>query len=317
MATGAMGELVVGLSAVIVAADAEAPYVLATRGAEGDGLPFGLFDPKGHRTFEIGLRSFVRRQTGFEPGYVEQLYTFGDRGRELPRAASQGDGDTRRVISVGYLGLTDARAALDDGGADWRSWYRYFPWEDHRGGRPGLLDTAIGPALEAWARGRADASDRAAGLFGLGGRPWIEERALERYELLYEARLVDEAYRDDGADRAGPLGPAGGVAMASDHRRILATAIGRLRGKIKYRPILFELTPPRFTLSELQAVAEALLGLPLHKQNFRRALDKTGFVEGTGALRTQTGGRPAELYRFARERLGGAAPTGVQTPTLR
>ena len=105
--------------------------------------------------------------------------------------------------------------------------------------------------------------------------------------------------------------------MVSDHRRILATAIGRLRGKIKYRPIVFELIGETFTLSCLQKLVESLLGQPLHKQNFRRALDKSGFVEGTGQFETATGGRPAELFRVRRERLSRGAPLGVQTPTLK
>jgi hypothetical protein len=86
--------------------------------------------------------------------------------------------------------------------------------------------------------------------------------------------------------------------MASDHRRILATGLGRLRSKLKYRPVLFELAPETFTLSELQAAAEAVAGLPLHKQNFRRGVERTGLVEATGRLSAATGGRPAELFRF-------------------
>src|SRR3546814_8565485 len=72
--------------------------------------------------------------------------------------------------------------------------------------------------------------------------------------------------------------------MVADHRRILATAISRLRAKIKYRPVLFELMPPRFTLSELQKTAEALSGIPLHKQNFRRLIAQQGLVEETGEV---------------------------------
>ncbi len=49
------------------------------------GLPFGPFDPLEHRTFEIGLRAWVKAQTGLSVGYVEQLYTFGDRGRHAGR----------------------------------------------------------------------------------------------------------------------------------------------------------------------------------------------------------------------------------------
>jgi len=92
-----------------------------------------------------------------------------------------------------------------------------------------------------------------------------------------------------------------GRAMAFDHRRILATALGRVRGKLRYRPVVFELLPPTFTLLELQRVVEALAGVRLHKQNFRRLVEKGGLVEGTGRFSAETGGRPAELFRFRRE----------------
>ena len=108
-----------------------------------------------------------------------------------------------------------------------------------------------------------------------------------------------------------------GEPMLSDHRRILATAIGRLRGKIKYRPVVFELTPERFTLLTLQKVVESILGQRLHKQNFRRALERAELVEGLGSLSQAAGGRPAELFRFRRERLREGIPTGVQAPVVR
>ena len=311
--------IAVGLSAVIVAADAQGPYALETRGAEGvTGLPHGRFDPQGHRTFELGLREWVRAQTGFEPGYVEQLYTFGDRGRELPQADTADAPAGARLISVGYLGLTPERTDISKFDAVWRDWYRHFPWEDHRKGRPDIIDDMLGPALAQWADGggkdAANRLSRAQLAFGLEDRPWIEERTLERYELLYEAGLAPEAARDR-KQKASKLPPGAlGEPMLSDHRRILATAIGRLRGKIKYRPVVFELMPERFTLLDLQKVVEALLGLPLHKQNFRRSLDRSGLVEGLGVSTQATGGRPAELFRFRREALREAHVLGVQTP---
>ena len=310
-------QLVIGLSAVIVAADCEHPYVLVTR-RDGDeaALPFGPFDPVGHRTFELGLRGWVYDQTGFDLGYVEQLYTFGDRGRETPGARLADAANTSRVISVGYLALTPERAEIDTSfDARWRSWYNFFPWEDHRRGRPDMIDTQIAPRLVSWAAGQGGRLDRARVAFGLGEEnPWVEERVLERYELLYEAGLVPECARDAGLT-GGDDGF--GQPMASDHRRILATAMGRLRGKVKYRPVVFELMPDRFTLSSLQQVTEALLGLPLHKQNFRRALEKAELVEGTGAMETSTGGRPAELYRFKREMVRRRIVSGVATPAMR
>ena len=130
--------LIIGLSVVIVAADGETPCVLVTRRDGGlAGLPFGTFDPARHRTFELALRGWVREQTGFDLGYVEQLYTFGDKDRETPEATLAGAPPDARVISVGYLALTpEARPAGASFEAKWQSWYRYFPWEDHRHGRP-------------------------------------------------------------------------------------------------------------------------------------------------------------------------------------
>jgi hypothetical protein len=314
--------IVVGLSAVIVAADETSAYALATRDdVAGVGLPHGNFDPVDHRTFELGLRNWVRAQTGFEPGYVEQLYTFGDRGRELPQAdLGDAPGDAR-FISVGYLGLTPERTDISAFNAVWRDWYRFFPWEDHRKGRPSAIEGAIHEGLMRWAdegKNAAAMLDRSRTAFGLDGRPWIEERTLERYELLYEAGLAAEAARDRGPKRAKPLDASiWGEPMISDHRRILATAIGRLRGKIKYRPVVFELTPERFTLLTLQKVVESVLGQRLHKQNFRRALERSELVEGLGLVSQAAGGRPAELFRFRRERLREGIPTGVQAPVIR
>jgi hypothetical protein len=134
-----------------------------------------------------------------------------------------------------------------------------------------------------------------------GAAPWNEELVLERYELLYESGLIEERRRDLAPQTAPAEFPVFGVPMAADHRRILATAIGRLRGKIKYRPVVFELMPPAFTLLQLQRTVEALSGVRLHKQNFRRLVEQQGLVEETGGISPGTGGRPARLVRFRRE----------------
>lgn len=320
--------VVLGLSAAIVAVTEDNPYVVVTREADGDtaGLPFGPFDPAGDRTLELSLRGWVKEQTGFDIGYAEQLYTFGDRGREIPLADIEGSPD--RVISISYLALTPTRAVLDRVGAKWRSWYEFFPWEDWREGRPRVIDDILAPKLRAWAQGARDVETqnqrraRVRLAFALEGAVWNEERALERYELLYEAGLVPEAARDrarfDGKPvPAMPEAPGFGDPMASDHRRILATAIGRLRAKIKYRPVVFELAPEKFTLLHLQRVVEAIAGLELHKQNFRRLLDRTGLVEGTREFDTSAGGRPAELFRARRETLNERPVGGVHVPAPR
>jgi hypothetical protein len=152
--------------------------------------------------------------------------------------------------------------------------------------------------------------------FGLGESPWDGERVLERYELLFELELVVEATGNREGDE--PLDPdlarLTGREMAFDHRRILATAVGRIRAKIRYRPVVFELMPERFTLLQLQRAVEALAGVRLHKQNFRRLVEHGGLVEGTGERDHQTGGRPAELFRFRREVLLERPAPGVGLP---
>lgn len=143
--------------------------------------------------------------------------------------------------------------------------------------------------------------DRLRLCFGGAGARWDEEQILERYELLYEAGLVAEAQRDRGVNPAGGPVTQLGANMVFDHRRILATAMGRLRGKMKYRPVVFELMPGEFTLLELQRTVEAISGIRLHKQNFRRLVEAQGLVEGTGRISRKTQGRPAEQFRFRKE----------------
>ena len=322
-------QVVIGLSAVILALRDGDGVVLTVRPRDAatarastlEGLPFGPFDPVGQRTFELALREFVTRQTRFELGYVEQLYTFGDRGRDAP-LADVGAG-AARVISVGYLALAAASVDTEAPDTAWSSWSRFFPWEDWRRGRPEIIDETIWPALEAWT-GRSDPRrSRARLLFARDGARWNEERVLERYELLYEAGLAPEAARDRrrarGAAPAEPAvdDPAFGQPMISDHRRILATALGRLRGKLKYRPIAYELLGEEFTLSTLQRSVEAIAGVTLHKPNFRRAVERTGLVEGLGRMDAGTGGRPAELFRFRRELLAVGPAPGLPLPLLR
>ena len=332
-------EVAIDLSAVVLTVmDDEPQILLAPPPGDADAerqdaaLPSGPFTPALHRTLEEGLRDWVAAQTGLRLGYVEQLYTFADRYRD-PRELSGGP----RRLSIGYLALlrrprTTALAAVTEAPGAWRPLYGFLPWEDRRAGPPALLDEVIRPRLREWVaagleptiraerRGRVEAAfpdDRG------DGRDWDPVPALERYELLYECELTAEARRDAwaralhaaralGAELppAPPhAGPELGPAMRHDHRRILATALGRLRARLAYRPLLFELLPPAFTLSQLQGVAEALTGLRLHKQNFRRVVADAGLVEPTGAM-SRTGGRPAALFRFRR----GARPRHFTAP---
>jgi hypothetical protein len=313
----------IGLAAAIVTVENEEPAIVvagetgSTPGAERTGLPFGPFDPLAHRTFEIGLRAWVEAQTGLAVGYVEQLYTFGDRGRH-----ARPDDTGAHMVSVGYLALTRMSGnAVRVPGAGFQPWYRFFPWEDWREARPAILDKTILPLLQEWATG-ADSAEATRALgrrerlrftFGTGGSPWDEERVLDRYELLYEAGLIEEARRDGReAALARPSRPELGEPMRFDHRRILATAIARLRAKLKYRPVVFELMAREFTLTELQRTVEAISGRRLHKQNFRRLVETAALVEATGELSTATGGRPAALFRFRRDVLAERPAAGLR-----
>lgn len=306
----------IGLSAAIVSVEQERPSVLVvTHDKSEDGLPFGPFDPATQRTLESGLRKWVGEQTRLDLGYAEQLYTFGDKGRHL---AAPDESD--RVVSVGYLALTrPGEPPTSD--TRWHGWYHYFPWEDWREEEPAMIKGVILPALRKFVKDAPTPAaaelrrDRLRLCFGEGGVAWDEEKVLERYELLYEAGLVREAVRDAGKGGTGL--PELGRAMLFDHRRILATAIARLRGKMKYRPVVFELMAPAFTLLELQRTVEALSGLRLHKQNFRRLVADQGLVEGTGKFSAPARGRPAELFRFRREVLRERPAPGVRLSSRR
>jgi hypothetical protein len=295
--SGRGAALSIRLSAVIVTATIDEPRVLTVRIGHDpiEALPSGPLEVE-HRTLEVGLRAWVERQTAQKLGYVEQLYTFGDRDRVEDARAG-------RALTVAYLALVREARSGGAGEALWQSWYRYFPWEDWRAGQPAtlaLLETRLG----SWARQGASETERRLRVERLGlafARSWNEELVLERYELLYEAGLIHECWRDLGRPAPVDGGPVFGAPMAADHRRILATAIGRLRGKIKYRPVVFELMPPAFTLLQLQRTVEALSGVRLHKQNFRRLVEHQGLVEETGGISAETGGRPARMVRFRRE----------------
>lgn len=308
-------QVIVGLNVVVVALADDTPCVMTVRqfadiATEPTfGLPFGPLDTERHRTLEEGLRAWVQELAKQPLGYVEQLYTFGDRDRH--KTAFTGDG---RVISVCYLALTRV-AGKASGNTVWESWYDYLPWEDWRGGEPAMLRAQILPALKRWVAAvepseQAKRQSRADEVFGLD--VWDSDRVLDRYELLYEAGLVEEAWRDRGEEKPDDFALVPGKMMAHDHRRILATAMGRLRGKIKFRPVVFELLPEKFTLLQIQRCVEALAGKRLHKQNFRRLVESQGLVEETGEIFAEGRGRPAKLYRFRRDVLRERRRPGVK-----
>jgi hypothetical protein len=311
--------ITIELSAALITVRDDEPMVLLVDPSRENRplLPAGPMLPGEHNSLDAGIQSWVLSQTGIQVGYSEQLCSFGEpgpSGRAAPDPNTGGLAVTSDYsVSIGYLALLAALPG--DGGAPydsaadpvnavvrWVSCYDVLPWEDWRNGRPAVLD-----ALE---RHLADWADRAGTrivlhrinlAFGLSASHpalldatpsphglWDEERASERYELLVEAGILDGnlANLDQG------------LRLGLNHGRMLAVALGRLRAKIKYRPVVFELMDPEFTLFELQRTVEAILGTKLHKQNFRRLIETAGLVEAVGDIRTRTGGRPAKLFRF-------------------
>ena len=315
----------VGLTAAIVAVVGEErrePMILVARPASAAGeaaLPSGPFDPLAHRTFEIGLRDWVegadRRQARLcgaalhvrrsRPSFAPRRHRPPRRVRRLPRP------DERRLGSC--VEARRGRAAI---------MVRFLPlgglarWSPET---PRRRDLARAFALGEGARPCRweDSAERSAfaSFSESGASRFDDELVLERFELIYEAGLAFEFSATGRPVRANL--PQLGQPMHFDHRRILATAMGRLRAKVKYRPVIFELMPTRFTLTELQRAAEAISGRDLHKQNFRRVVETSGVVEATGELSRATGGRPAELYRFRRDLLRGRPAPGLRVGPVR
>lgn len=297
------------LVAVLVAVNQGQPRVLTT--SEGRCLPAGPLENT-HHSLQMGLRAWVETQTHHPIGYVEQLYTFADRSR----FSAAGE----RIISVSYLGLTREGDTPKDAGVSWQDWYRYFPWEDWRQGEPALIQDYILPKLQAWASAdvavKAERWQRVCYAFGFDGAAWNEDMVLQRYELLFEAKLIPEAQRDSSDEHPGDEGKLG-LPMRYDHRRILATGAARLRAKIKYRPVVFELMPPEFSLLQLQQAVEALAGRGLHKQNFRRLMEQQNLVEEAGGIVSSGAGRPAKLFRFKGDVVLERAIAGTKLPLAR
>ncbi len=105
-------------------------------------------------------------------------------------------------------------------------------------------------------------------------------------------------------ETGGPVdaldGDGDALSLFLDHADILGLAVKRLRGKLDYTPVGFQLLPLEFTLRQLQEVHEVVRGEPLNKDSFRRRMLASGLLEATGAHERDVLHRPAELYRFSR-----------------
>jgi 8-oxo-dGTP diphosphatase len=117
--------------------------------------------------------------------------------------------------------------------------------------------------------------------------------------LLAGLRVPWKGEAGGSIEATGDSGVA--LPLAFDHAEILGMVVKRLRGKLDYAPIGFQLLPPRFTLRTLQNVHETILGQPLNKDSFRRRMLASGQLAPTGEREVEVGHRPAELYRFVAE----------------
>lgn len=306
-----------------------------------DAWPGGFTDWSDADTRQTAVRELCEETGVAAPDFVEELASYSRNGRDPRQFAGTRDERTgawtargARVTTAAYLMLTRdphgaaaPRGADDAASAHWADVYAYLPWEDVRDDvrRRATLRTAR--ALEAWAADDGERRARVHDLFDLA--EWNEERAAERWALLMDAGLVPEARRDRwGRGAARGEDASFGRQMAFDHREILADALGRIRGKIKYTPAaLMALAGPEATLDELQAACEAIAGRPLHRSNFRRAVAPSPrtaprtprIVVKTGRRRAREGKGPGvapEIYRFRDDAVRARLDTSIRFPWL-
>ncbi|MFT9359726.1 NUDIX hydrolase [Acetobacter okinawensis] len=279
------------LVAVLVCISHNTPHILTLE--HGRSFPSGPLMVE-HRSLQKGMRNWVERQTGLKLGHTEQLYTFAD-----PR-----HGHGHQMVRISYMAFIreNSEHALAA-----HSIYDYFPWEDRRDPASTTVLHTIAGRLRLWASGNAQRWQRCATVFGLDGHHWNDELSLQRYELLWEAGLVAESNWQNT-----PLLP--GLSMVRDYRRILATALSRMRAKIRYTPAVFDLLPQQFTLLQLQQAMESLAGRFMHKQNFRRLVQQQKLVSRTAEYDSPVQGRPAQLYQFAPEMAEHCYLAGAKLP---
>lgn len=103
-------------------------------------------------------------------------------------------------------------------------------------------------------------------------------------------------------------------ALAFDHRKIVSSALERLRNKVNYTSVAFQLLPKKFTLPELQRAYEVILEQHLDKRNFRKKMLQLGFLRDTGEQRLEGRQRPARLYAFTEARVIKLQEKGIIVP---
>ncbi len=121
-------------------------------------------------------------------------------------------------------------------------------------------------------------------------KPHLSETAVSRITVPWDGEMGGpvQALSDQGLN----------MPLAFDHAEMLGLAVKRVRGKLDYTPVGFQLLPDSFTLYQLQKVHEAILGRTLNKDSFRRRMLASGQLEATSQSQSDVDHRPAALYRF-------------------
>ncbi|NRR02225.1 NUDIX hydrolase [Brevibacillus sp. RS1.1] len=221
-------------------------------------LPGGFVTPG--ESLEEAARRELRTETNVDDIYLEQLYTWGDAGRD-PRTW---------VISTSYMALVDSSSlqlqAGDD--AEEAEWYRI---EDR------------------WLK-----ETKTATLDGSITEKWLELRLVHEREQLSATIKITKTVTGRTVRETREIVETNNLAF--DHAKIIQYALERLRNKIEYTDIAFALMPELFTLSDLQQVYEVILGRELLAAAFRRKVaDK---VVETNQYRKHAGHRPSKFFRF-------------------
>ncbi|UED73629.1 NUDIX domain-containing protein [Brevibacillus sp. DP1.3A] len=221
-------------------------------------LPGGFVTPG--ESLEEAARRELRTETNVDDIYLEQLYTWGDAGRD-PRTW---------VISTSYMALVDSSSlqlqAGDD--ADEAEWYRI---EDK------------------WLK-----ETKTATIDGSITEKWLELRLVHEREELSATIKITKTVTGRTVRETREIVETNNLAF--DHAKIIQYALERLRNKIEYTDIAFALMPELFTLSDLQQVYEVILGRELLAAAFRRKV--TDKVLETNQYRKHAGHRPSKYFRF-------------------